>query len=198
MNKFVDYFSGIAPLSLQERQAIAGSMQVRVFEKGDFLLKEGQFSTDTYFILEGCVREYVFTGGEEKTTRFFTEGQWVISLNNFGQQHPSEYNLICMERTEVSVGNEEQAQRLFRLFPRFETISRTIVESDFAEQKKQLTSYLTDSPEQRYLKLLQTRPDLLQRVPQYHVASYIGVKPESLSRIRKRVLERLKSDNAPT
>jgi CRP-like cAMP-binding protein len=189
MNTFVDYFSSITPLSLAEQQAIADNMQVRTFDKGSFLLKEGQFSSDTYFILEGCVREFVVVDGDEKTTRFFTEGQWVISLNNFGEQLPSEHNLVCMERTEVSVGNEEQAQKLFRLFPRFETISRAIVEADFAEQRKQLTSYLTDSPEQRYLKLLETRPDLLQRVPQYQVASYIGVKPESLSRIRKRVLE---------
>ena len=189
MNPFVEYFSSIAPLSLAEQQAIADNMQVRSFEKGSFLLREDQYSSDTYFILAGCLREYVVIDGEEKTTHFFTEGQWVISLNNFGEQLPSEHNLVCMERTEVSIGNEEQAQKLFRLFPRFETISRAIVEADFAEQRRRLTSYLTDSPEQRYLKLLETRPDLLQRVPQYHIASYIGVKPESLSRIRRRVLD---------
>jgi CRP-like cAMP-binding protein len=186
-DKFVNYFSRISPLTKEESNAIAESMVIRIFNKGDYLLKEGQQSIDTYFILEGCVREYIVVDGEEKTTNFFTEEQWVISLNNFGLQNASTHNLVCIEDTTVSVGNEQQAQEMFKQFPRFETISRAIVEADFTNQKKLLTSYLTDSPEQRYLKLLASRPDIFQRVPQYQIASYIGVKPESLSRIRKRI-----------
>lgn len=187
MDKFVNYFSRFSSLSAAESAAIKGNMCVRTFKKGNFLLKEGQFSIDTFFILEGCVREYRIIDGEEKTTNFFTEEQWIISMNNFTHQQPSEDYLICMEDTTVSVGNEEQAQKMFKVFPRFETIARAIIEADFAEQKKQLTSYLTDSPEQRYLNLMKTRPDIFQRVPQYQIASYIGIKPESLSRIRKRL-----------
>ncbi len=186
-NKFVDYFSRVSPLSDAEANAIAENMCVKTFKKGDFLLKKGQMSIDTYFIMEGCVREYLVIDGEEKTTNFFTEEQWVISLNNFSAQNPSENNLVCVEDTTVSLGNEEQAQAIFKKFPRFETISRAIVEAEFAGQKKLLTSYLTDTPEQRYLFLLKSRPDIFQRVPQYQIASYLGVKPESLSRIRKRI-----------
>ncbi len=186
-NKLIKYFSRISPLSDEESKAIVESMCIKTFKKGAFLLKEGQVSIDTYFILEGCVREYILDDGEEKTTNFFTEEQWVISLNNFGSKKPTTHNLVCVEDTTVSVGNERQAQEMFKRFPRFETISRVIVEADFAEQKKLLTSFLTESPEQRYLNLLQSRPDLIQRIPQYQLASFIGVKPESLSRIRKRI-----------
>jgi CRP-like cAMP-binding protein len=92
-----------------------------------------------------------------------------------------------MEDTSVVVGNEQKAQELFKQFPRFETISRQIMESVFIQQQNQMTSYITDKPEQRYLKLLETRPDIFQRAPQYDIATYIGVKPESLSRIRKKL-----------
>lgn len=191
-NKFVNYFSKISPLTEAEAKGIEAGMCVKSFEKGTLLLKAGQRSVDTYFILEGCIREYIETEGEEKTTNIFTDDQWVISLNNFNPQNPSTHNLICVEDTTVSVGNEQSAQKMFKEFPRFETISRAVMESFFTEQKKVLTSFLTDSPEQRYLTLLKTRPDLFQRIPQYQLASYLGVKPESLSRIRKRVLEKLK------
>lgn len=193
INKFVQYFSRITPLSTAECNAIAESSSkgIKTFKKGSFLLKEGQISVDTYFILEGCIREYILTDGEEKTTNFFTEEQWVIALNNFNPLSPAAHYLVCAEDTTVVVGNEKAAQEMFRDFPRFETISRVVMEAYFAEQKKVMTSYLTDSPEQRYLKLLNSRPDLFQRIPQYQLASYIGVKPESLSRIRKRIFEKL-------
>lgn len=191
-DKFVKYFSRISPLSEEEAKGIKEGMCIKTFKKGTILLKEGQLSVDTYFILEGCIREYVVMNGEEKTTNFFTEDQWVISLNNFGPQSPASNNLICVEDTIVSVGNEKSAQEMFKQFPRFETISRAVMETFFTEQKKLLTSFLTDSPEQRYLTLLKSQPDLFQRIPQYQIASYIGVKPESLSRIRKRVLDKLK------
>jgi len=193
-NKFVNHFDKISPLSEEEAKAIADGMSVQNFKKGILLLKEGQASVDTYFVLEGCLREYIVVDGEEKTTNFFTEEQWVISLNNFSDNGASQHNLVCVEDSALVIGNEQAAQKMFKQFPRFETISRAIVEASFTEQRKALTSYLTDSPEQRYLKLMKSRPDLFQRIPQYQLASYIGVKPESLSRIRKRIMEKDESD----
>ena len=99
----------------------------------------------------------------------------------------ADHNLVCVEDTTVVFSNEAEAQEMFKRFPRFETISRIVMEEYFTEQRKLLMAYVADSPEQRYLKLMETRPDLLQRAPQYQLASYIGVKPESLSRIRKRM-----------
>ena len=190
--KFVNYFSRISPLTEEESKFLGDAMIATTFKKGTLLLEEGKQSIDTYFILEGCIREYVMNDGEEQTTNFFTEEQWVISLNNFTPENKTVHNLVCVEDTIVVIGNEKMGQEMFKKFPRFETISRAIVEADFAMQKKALTSFLTDSSEQRYQKLLESRPDLFQRIPQYQIASYIGVKPESLSRIRKRVLENLK------
>lgn len=186
-HKFIQHFASISPLSPLEAQAIADAMIIKQFKKGDFLLQEGQISVDTYFVLQGCIRQYSIVDGEEKTTDFFTEDQWVIALNGFSQTNPATFYWVCNEDTIVSMGNERQAQVLFKAFPRFETISRQVMEAVFVAQQQKMMSFMTDTPEQRYQKLLQTRPDLVQRVPQYQLASYIGIKPESLSRMRKRL-----------
>ena len=85
------------------------------------------------------------------------------------------------------VGNREKEESLYERFPKLETISRKVMEKVFAEQQEIMASYSTDTPEQRYVKLLKSRPGLFQKIPKYQIAGYIGVKPESLSRIRKRI-----------
>lgn len=190
-NKLLKYFSRIMPLSEEEADAIAATMTILHYKKGTVLLKEGQVSTEAYFVLEGCVRQYYIVDGEERTNNFFTEEQWVLSINSFTQRIPATHFLACCIDSALVVGNREKEEDLYRNFPRLETVSRKVMEKVFAEQQEIMASYTTDTPEQRYLKLLQSRPDLFQKIPQYQIASYIGVKPESLSRIRKRITQKL-------
>lgn len=189
-HKLLAYFSSISPLSEEEAAAIAETIVTRPYKKGDVLLREGDISNEVYFVLEGCVRQYYLVDGEEKTVNFFTEGQWVISMKSLGEQKPSAHYIACTTDVSLVVGNQSKESELFRRFPRFEMISRRMMEMLFAEQHEQAASYLVDTPEQRYLKLMKTRPELLQIVPQYQLASYIGVQPESLSRIRKRLAQK--------
>lgn len=189
--KLLNYFSRIMPLSEEEAAAIADTMLIERYKKGTVLLKEGQISTEAYFVLEGCVRQYFLIDGEEKTNNFFTDEQWVISINSFSQRIPSNHYLECCLDSVLVVGNRQKEEDLYRRFPKLETISRKVMEKVFAEQQEIMSSYVTDSSEQRYLKLLTSRPELFQKIPQYHLASYIGVKPESLSRIRKRITHKL-------
>jgi CRP-like cAMP-binding protein len=147
-NKIVKYFSQITTLNEDEAKALEEGMVVSNFKKNFLLIKEGQTSIDTYFILKGCLRQYCVIDGEEKTTNFFTEGQWVVSLNGLTQNTPSFHNLVCMEETSLVIGNEQKAQELFKKFPRFETLARVVVEKSFAEQQQIMTSYQTDTPEQ--------------------------------------------------
>ena len=188
--KLLDYFSRIMPLSQEEAEAIVETMTIRKYSKGTILLKEGQISTEAYFVLDGCVRQYFVIEGEEKTTNFFTEEQWVISINSFSHILPSTHYMECCIESSLVVGNREKEESLYQRFPKLETISRKVMEKVFAEQQEIMASYTTDTPEQRYVKLLKSRPDLFQKIPQYQIASYIGVKPESLSRIRKRISQK--------
>lgn len=185
--KLLNYFNSIMPLTPEEAEAIAATMDIQFFKKGTILLKEGQISTEAYFVLEGCVRQYYLVDGEEKTNNFFTENQWVVSINSMSNQTPSGHYMACSIDSHLVVGNREKEEALYRSFPRLETISRKVMEKVFSEQQEIMASYTTDTPEQRYVKLMKNRPDLLQQIPQYQIAGYIGVKPESLSRIRKRL-----------
>jgi CRP-like cAMP-binding protein len=188
--KLLNYFSRIMPLSDEEAGAIAETMNIQKYAKGTELLREGQVSTEVYFVLEGCVRQYFLIEGDEKTGNFFTDEQWVISINSFSQNAPSSHYLECCLDSTLVVGNRQKEEDLYKRFPKLETISRKLMEKVFLEQQDILSSYTTDTPEQRYQKLLKSRPDLFQRIPQYQIASYIGVKPESLSRIRKRMMKK--------
>lgn len=188
--KLLNYFSKIMPLTQQEADAIAATMIIRQSKKGDILLKEGQISTEAYFVLEGCVRQYFIIDGKEKTANFFTKEQWVISLNSFSYRQPSTHYMECALDSVLVVGNREKEQDLYRRFPRLESVSRKVLEKVFAEQQQLMAVYITDNAEQRYEKLLHSRPELLQIIPQYQIASYIGVQPESLSRIRKRIMDK--------
>lgn len=186
--KLIAYFLRIMPLSQAEIEAIVETTHIQFYPKGTILLQEGQISAEVYFVLEGCVRQYYMVEGDEKTNNFFTEGQWVISINSFQEMQPATHFMACCTDTYLVVGNREKEEDLYKRFPKLETVSRVVMQKVFAEQQQIMEDFLTNTPEQRYLKLLETRADLLQTIPQYQIASYIGVKPESLSRIRKRLL----------
>lgn len=185
--QLLQYFSRFMALSDEESEAIRESMQVETFKAGTLLLREGQISAECYFVLKGCVRQYYLIEGEEVTNNFFTEEQWVVSLQSFLLHIPANHYLACCEETTLVVGNAQKEDSLYRKFPKFETISRKVIAEAFGAQQEMMATYVADSPEQRYQHVLKSRPELIQRIPQYQLASYIGVTPESLSRIRKRI-----------
>lgn len=184
----LDYFQKIMPLTAEETAAIAETILIKQVKKGTVLLREGEVSQEAYFVLSGCVRQFYLVNGVEKTSNFFTAEQWVVSMQSFGQNKPANHFLDCCTDCSLVVGNREKEEDLYTRFPKLESVSRKVMEQVFAEQQEQLASYATDTPEQRYVKLLRSRPELFQKIPQYQIASYVGVQPESLSRIKKRLL----------
>lgn len=190
-NEIVKLISRYLVLTNGEAQAFAECIPIKKFKKGELLLKEGQISRNSYFVIEGCVRKYYIIDGDIRTTDFYIEDASVSSLQSYKNKTPANHYFECVEDCRLAVLNFDKEQELFRRVPRYETLCRMSMESDFGEQQEALSKFIISSPEERYINLIKSRPDLLQRIPQYYLASYLGVKPESLSRIRKRIANKL-------
>lgn len=187
-NELVKYVSKFMTLTQEETQAIIDHIPIQTFKKGTLLLKEGEISTKCYFNLKGLVRQYYLIDGEDKTTYFYSEEQAINSFESATQKTPSKHYLVCMEDTTLVVGDLTSGNDLRNQFPRFDAFAQQLVQEDFGKNQTLLATFMTSSPEERYLNLIKERPNLVNRVPQYQLASYLGITPESLSRIRKRIL----------
>ncbi|MEQ8711984.1 MAG: Crp/Fnr family transcriptional regulator [Cyclobacteriaceae bacterium] len=191
-NLLFDYISRYISLTEDEKSAMADLDVFRTVKKGTVLLKAGQKSRDGYFVLKGCLRTYYIIEGEEKTTEFYTEMEGVTP-NCVVTNEPSGYYVATTEDAIIALSNPDMEADMFEKFPKFETLCRILSEELIVKQQTNIDDFKTSSPEQRYLNLLQKRPHLIQRVPQHQLASYLGVKPQSLSRLRARILEKSKS-----
>lgn len=189
-NDIVKLISRFLTLTEEESKAFKECIPIESFEKGTILLREGQVSRESFFVIQGCVRKYYIINGDERTTAFYIEDESVASLQSYKNKTPANHYFECVEDCRLAVLSYNREQELFKRVPKYESLCRMSMEDDFGAQQESLAKFMTSSPEQRYTTLLESRPDLLQRVPQYHLASYLGVKPESLSRIRKRLAEK--------
>lgn len=186
-----DFISRYISLTEEEKNALLDLDLFHVVKKGTVLLREGQTSRESYFVLKGCIRVYYLIDGEEKTTSFYTE------LDAFTPQcvtdkAPSGYFVSCVEESILLISNADHSEDINRKFPKFDTMCRMLSEELLARQQIDFDVYKTSTPEQRYVNLLKNRPDLIQRVPQHQLASYLGIKPQSLSRLKARMMEKSK------
>ncbi len=188
-NILFEFISKYVTLTEEEKQAIITLDIFRTVKKGTILLKEGQITNQNFFVLKGCIRKYYIIDGEEKTTAFYTEMEG-ITPHCVINKKPSEYFVSCIEDCILVISNSDMEVEINTKFPVFDTICRKLSEELLAKQQINLDEFKTSSPEQRYLNLLQNRPDLIQRVPQHQLASFLGIKPQSLSRLRARISEK--------
>lgn len=188
-NILFDFISKYISLTEEEKNAIVSLDIFHSVKKGTTLLKEGQLSKESYFVLKGCIRTYYVLNGEEKTTAFYTEME-ALTPPCVVSKTPSDCFVSCVEDSIVLISNADMGIEINSKFPKFDIMCRTLSEELLAKQQIAFDEFKTSSPEQRYLNLLQNRPDLIQRVPQHQLASYLGIKPQSLSRLRGRILEK--------
>ncbi len=183
-----DYLSRFTSLSRGEQQKIVDSILIEEFKKGTDLLQQGDVPTKCYFVLKGCVRQYsIDEKGKEITSNFYTEEQTISIFNHHKVDKSSEYTFTCLEDSILVVGDLDNIENMYNKFAQLELMTRKMVEMNFGQTQEDFATFIASTPQERFSALLAKRPGLIDRVPQHQLASYLGITPESLSRIKKRV-----------
>ncbi|OCX50504.1 Crp/Fnr family transcriptional regulator [Mucilaginibacter sp. PPCGB 2223] len=186
MQLLIDRIKSIVHISDDEVGLIGQLFSERKLKKGEHFLQEGQICRSAALIGTGLVRYYVNEDGNEGTYYFGSEGDFVCDYESFLPRTPSTKNIQALEDTLLFAISYDNLQRLYREVEAGERLGRLAIEQVFVSILQQLSSFYKDSPELRYQRFLKTFAGISQRVPQYYIASYVGIKPQSLSRIRKR------------
>ena len=150
------------------------------------LLEEGQIADKIFFIHSGCLRLFFHNEGSDITFQFFFENDLVASFSSFYYRQPSSFSLESIENAELSIIGRDDFFKLVEMEPSVKKLyEKTLIER-FHTYQQLFLNHIKYTPKQRYDMLLEERPDIIQRVPQHYIASYLGITPVSLSRIRSR------------
>ncbi|MBD2870349.1 Crp/Fnr family transcriptional regulator [Paenibacillus arenilitoris] len=181
------YMAKFTSLSAEEQQAIVDEIQIEKYGRGTVLLRQGDTPTRCYFVLKGCVRQYsVDESGRERTSNFYTEEQAIGMFNRHRSDKSSEYAFACLEDSVLVVGELSAEADMYHKYTELEAMTRRMIEESFGQVQDEFASFMASTPEERFKALLRNRPQLIDRVPQHQLASYLGITAESLSRIKKR------------
>jgi CRP-like cAMP-binding protein len=174
----------IVPLTETEQKLLSCRLSVSQFAKKDMLLKEGQVCGAIHFINKGSFRHYrLDVNGEELTCNFFTEGEWVLDMESFVSQKPATGFIECHDNAELLQLSIHDIHSLIAISQNFLALGRLL---NHGARDPQLDMIL--SPEEKYQYLLSTSPHLLQQFPLKHIASFLRITPETLSRVRRKIM----------
>jgi len=181
-----NFINNYVKLDDAELDDIVGRFQKRQVGKNDFLLREGDICSDLVFVQEGCLRLFYLTGDVEISVWFAFKNSSAIDIYSFISEKPSVYFLQAIEDSEVLYLPKAELLKLYQTHPKTQEMMRNFWEDAVLNIIDRFTALQRDSAEERYLQLL-SKPPYLQKIPQKYLASFIGVTPTSLSRIRKNI-----------
>ena len=185
-SKLLELFNQIAVLEEKEIELIKSSFKPLYLTKGDFFLEAGKINKHVGFLHKGLVRYFVYKDEEESTFEFTKQGEFIADYQSFNNKTESIQNIQAIEDCEILIINFDNVQTIFNTTNNGNLIGRLIIEHRFDVMVNQLLAIYMQNHEDRYQSFITLYSDLTQRIPQYLIASYVGVKPESLSRIRRR------------
>lgn len=172
-------------LSESEWTAFAQKLQLKTFKKGEYLIREGQIENAIYFINKGSTRNYFLKDGKEFTVDFQFKGDFVTAYYSFITREPSSIFIEWLEEAEVVVVTHQSLIQFYKEYHSGEKIGRLMAEFQYVKRLRKEMDFLSYTAEERYVQLMEKNPQLIQQISVKHLSSYLGIQPESLSRIRK-------------
>ena len=170
-----------------EMEVVLSRFEEKKVKKKTNLLMSGKVAKEVYFIVNGCIRLFYEKDGNDISAYFFTENMFAGAYDSFTTLQKSRHAIETIEDCHLLSISYENLQLLYQELPKMNDFVRKVLEERFYSLHQLFTSQILDSPEERYLNLLKESPDLLQRIPQHQIATFLGITPVSLSRIRNRI-----------
>jgi CRP-like cAMP-binding protein len=192
-DKLKAYCKNTVPLTDEELKLIDSYFEAKQVKKKEFLLENGKICHFIGFIVQGTIRHFHIKDGVEKTCDISFENSWVTDFHSFRHSTPCVMNLQAMENSTMLLIKRENLYQLYKECSKFETFGRLMAEQVAQRATEIAMSLSADKPEERFENLIKKQPDLFLRVPQKYIANFLGISPESLSRIRSRVFAKQKS-----
>ncbi|MBX9853787.1 MAG: Crp/Fnr family transcriptional regulator [Cytophagaceae bacterium] len=177
-------------LTAEEWELASSLFTAKKLRKKQYLLQAGDVCDFIAFVNQGALRAYTADAkGDEHITQFALEDWWISDMNSFLTGEPAVSNIDALEDSDILLLDKNAQDKLFKYIPKFERYFRLLIQSGYVALHKRLLSTIANTAEEKYLRIQKTYPNIIQRVPQHMIASYLGLKPETLSRIRKKLAE---------
>ncbi len=188
--EIVKHVEEVVQLTESERERFISILTKKKLRKRQFLIQEGDTVKYEYFVAKGCLKAYeVDDNGDEHIIQFAKENWWISDFKAFFEEGKATLNIDCIEESVVYGIEKQDLENLFLDVPKFDRFFRIKLTSAFVALQNRILSSLDKSNGERYLDFQKTYPNLEQRVPNYMIANFLGIKPESLSRIRKSLVK---------
>ncbi|MFD2162757.1 Crp/Fnr family transcriptional regulator [Paradesertivirga mongoliensis] len=185
------HISRCAPINPAELEIFHSRLKHKTFKKKILLLSQGEVCKFEAYIIKGCVKKYyIDQNGDEVILQFAVEDWWISDIGSFSEQKPSNLFIETLEDTELLIIDFESKQLLFQEIPKLERVFRIMMQRAYSVLENRFYATVAHSAEARYLEFLEKYPSIPQRVPQQQIASYLGITPESLSRIKSNLFKK--------
>ena len=181
------FFSNEFPFNKEGLEEFVNTFTVKSFKKGEIILENGNVENELRFLDQGIIREYYATNDREKNINFYTNASFITDFTSFTHSTPTKKYQECLTDVDLRVLSKEKFLKFTNQYNCGKLFIETIFQRIVVNKETEEFNHFVNTAEELYLDIMKNKPDWLLQIPQYHIASYLGITPETLSRIRKRM-----------